>query len=498
MKNISALLYILLLSSITAIGQLRLGEINTGPTASVIQTYNGGYALSGGGYWAVIELDSNGTLNWTKTIVAVTGQNFSNSLVQTKDKGYVALGSGSSFSGMSLTKLDVNGNLKWSKNIPVKAGSYTFGVYGSSMVHANDGGFLLGGSSDSAMYIVKTDSVGNIKWSCTHSGDIYSVIQTSDGGFAASGYSGLSNGISEGAIVAKLDSAGKSQWTDNINIFGVPGLVGASITQALDNGYFVTASCPYGLNGKIAYKMYVIKLDSLGHLKWNRHISRDQNDWGFSIIVTKDGGCVIAGEDYATDHPYAVRLDSAGNLIWDRTYLGQTGSTYSVIQTKDYGFALVGEIFIKVDSMGNSCQATGYGGSTITSDTLVVTKGNNMAYTSVGIASVNSATLDTSTGSITSICQIVSVEDINAQASSLAVFPNPGNGKFQLRINNYELGINSIVEIYNMLGEKVYSQANESEYIVIDIGNQLNGVYLYRVLAKDGSLVGSGKLVIQK
>lgn len=55
------------------------------------------------------------------------------------------------------------------------------------------------------------------------------------------------------------------------------------------------------------------------------------------------------------------------------------------------------------------------------------------------------------------------------------------------------------VEIYNMLGGKVYSNQftiNNSPF-TIDL-NQSAGVYLYRVSGNDGSLVGEGKFVIQK
>ncbi len=34
--------------------------------------------------------------------------------------------------------------------------------------------------------------------------------------------------------------------------------------------------------------------------------------------------------------------------------------------------------------------------------------------------------------------------------------------------------------------------------VQIDLSNQPNGVYFYRVIKEDGNLVGEGKLVIQK
>jgi hypothetical protein len=67
-----------------------------------------------------------------------------------------------------------------------------------------------------------------------------------------------------------------------------------------------------------------------------------------------------------------------------------------------------------------------------------------------------------------------------------------------LSLSNVNAAYN--VEIYNILGEKVYaetllqSQSNNS----INLTGQPSGVYFYRVLDEDGGLVGSGKVVIQK
>jgi hypothetical protein len=56
----------------------------------------------------------------------------------------------------------------------------------------------------------------------------------------------------------------------------------------------------------------------------------------------------------------------------------------------------------------------------------------------------------------------------------------------------------SSIEVYNMLGEKVYEETLCSTQgdNTINLSNQPNGVYLYRVLQQDGTLLGEGKVVI--
>jgi len=83
--------------------------------------------------------------------------------------------------------------------------------------------------------------------------------------------------------------------------------------------------------------------------------------------------------------------------------------------------------------------------------------------------------------------------------SNVVVYPNPNKGIFNLGIRNMEQGISEI-QIYNMLGEKIYSSPytlNNSPF-TIDLSSHTNGVYLYRVISDNGNLLGEGKLIIQK
>ncbi|MGP8213922.1 MAG: C10 family peptidase [Bacteroidia bacterium] len=81
---------------------------------------------------------------------------------------------------------------------------------------------------------------------------------------------------------------------------------------------------------------------------------------------------------------------------------------------------------------------------------------------------------------------------------SISVFPNPNNGVFTIEVKNEELRTNNTVEIYNMLGEKIYSEISAfSSPMTIDISNNAAGIYLYRIITEKGDLISSGKLVVQ-
>ncbi len=106
---------------------------------------------------------------------------------------------------------------------------------------------------------------------------------------------------------------------------------------------------------------------------------------------------------------------------------------------------------------------------------------------------------------------------MTAQNGNILVYPNPSGGVFTLRVNSEPSfakarageGIKNI-EVFNILGEKVYSalllQTSRNQFgtgskgalNLIDLSKEPNGVYFYKVITEDGSILGSGKLIIQK
>lgn len=79
---------------------------------------------------------------------------------------------------------------------------------------------------------------------------------------------------------------------------------------------------------------------------------------------------------------------------------------------------------------------------------------------------------------------------------SVMVYPNPTNGQFT--ISTSELDNPWSVEVYNMLGEKVYSQsAIANAQLTINLNSQPKGVYLYRVLTQTGSVISAGRVVLE-
>jgi hypothetical protein len=79
--------------------------------------------------------------------------------------------------------------------------------------------------------------------------------------------------------------------------------------------------------------------------------------------------------------------------------------------------------------------------------------------------------------------------------SSCTVYPNPSNGKFTIKSS--VVSHQSIVEVFNVLGQQVYSNSFQIPVsgFQIDLSGQPSGIYLYRIITDSGTLVGEGKLI---
>ena len=80
---------------------------------------------------------------------------------------------------------------------------------------------------------------------------------------------------------------------------------------------------------------------------WSKTYGGTNGDWGFSVVKSSDGGYVIAGvtSSYGLggDDVYLVKTDSAGSMLWNKTYGGTSNdSWFSMIRTTDGGYAIAG------------------------------------------------------------------------------------------------------------------------------------------------------------
>lgn len=75
-----------------------------------------------------------------------------------------------------------------------------------------------------------------------------------------------------------------------------------------------------------------------------------------------------------------------------------------------------------------------------------------------------------------------------------SIYPNPNNGVFTVEIT--QLSGSKFIEVVNVLGQLVYSQAAVNKSTSINISNQVSGVYFVKMVS-DGQLMATQKIIKQ-
>jgi hypothetical protein len=270
-----------------------------------------------------------------------TSSDESRSVQQTTDGGYIITGwtpgSGNGASNVYLIKTDGSGIAQWSK---------TFGDGGErgySVQHTTDGGYIIVGRDGNEVYLIKTDANGIEQWSKKFSGIMgKSVQQTTDGGYIITGLSNV--GGSDIVILIKTDANGIEQWSKT---FGGTswGDEGRSVQQTTDGGYIITGTTTSFGNGGI--DVYLIKTDGNGDSLWTKTFGGTDDDEGYSVQQTSDGGYIITGNTegfgLGSEYVYLIKTDGSGIEQWSKTF-GGTGNEggRSVQQTTDGGYIITG------------------------------------------------------------------------------------------------------------------------------------------------------------
>ncbi len=249
------------------------------------------------------------------------------------------------------------------------------GCEGYSVQQTTDGGYIATGTKDHSpslhkVYLLKTDENGDTLWtkSIQGTGGIgYSVKQTTDGGFIITGLYQNGTWVSDVYLI-KTDHNGNTLWTKTFG-GGKPDC-GYSVQQTTDGGYIVAGySTDWNL---LTENVYLIKTDSNGDTLWTKKYGGNSNDRGYSVQQTSDEGYIITG--HYSNRVYLIKTNNIGDTLWTKKYGGNYyGNGYSVKQTNDDGYIITGYIYnpisesrdvylLKTNENGDSLWSKTYGG----------------------------------------------------------------------------------------------------------------------------------------
>lgn len=287
-------------------------------------------------------------------------------------------------------KMDEKGTPEWQKS---------FGGDGVDVLQsvklANDGGFILAGTSSSSIsgdkkeackgqedfWIIKLDAKGNEIWQRTIGGSgqekLLSIAQTKDGGYILGGTSSSNTsepdekGVidkygksedSRGSLdywVVKLDTKGEINWQKTLGGQYVDEL--KSIEQTNDKGYILGGYSNSPISGDKTQENFglndywIIKLDEDGNELWQHTLGGDQDDTLFALTQTNDGGFIAGGNSNsrATKSKsksnqngadfWVLKLDKTGTIEWQETYnYGKKDVLSSIVENIDGTFLIGG------------------------------------------------------------------------------------------------------------------------------------------------------------
>jgi len=215
-----------------------------------------------------------------------------------------------------------------------------------TMSQTSDGGYIIGGSSisdisgdknensqgDYDFWVVKLNSTGGIEWQNTLGGSLRellkSVRQTSDGGYilggiSQSGISGDKADTNRGGDdfwVVKLDPVGVIEWQKTIGGDSLDWL--SVIQQTTDGGYIAGGGSYSGISGEKTDSsrgmddFWVVKLNTVGDIEWQKTIGGNSLDRLHDMQQTSDGGYILGGESYSDSSGEKTEDNLGGNDFW--------------------------------------------------------------------------------------------------------------------------------------------------------------------------------------
>jgi hypothetical protein len=208
-----------------------------------------------------------------------------------------------------------------------------------AIVLATDDGYVLGGLSangtNASAHSAKTDRDGSLLWennSIPGGNEFNDVVFLPDGSCVFAGsYGGTPTNTSLQGFLVKTGADGRQVFA---RTYGVDDSLYFSRVLAEDDGSLVALGFGYDLSSGSTGGTYIYlqKTDADGNVIWSKQFNASNSALSFAIICNSlvkapDGGYVIAGHifspiDWHYTDAYLLKVDAAGNKLWDARYKG--------------------------------------------------------------------------------------------------------------------------------------------------------------------------------
>ena len=147
-----------------------------------------------------------------------------------------------------------------------------------------------------------------------------------------------------------------------------------AVTKTIDDGY-IAAGYAQSNDGdiiskaNISYDFLVSKFSSENILEWQKHFGGSENDKALDIIQTLGGDFIVLGSSESSDLDvsenagskdfWLVKLSNNGMLLWEKSF-GFLGEDYgtTLLETKDGGFLITGVLDVSASNGQGNAKST--------------------------------------------------------------------------------------------------------------------------------------------
>ncbi|OFX24074.1 MAG: hypothetical protein A2033_05420, partial [Bacteroidetes bacterium GWA2_31_9] len=227
----------------------------------------------------------------------------------------------------------------------------------TSIIQTSDNYYVIAGGTyndtipSDALFIIKINYKGDTIWETiidpNPQGDNAScVVESPSHNYIISGTTKDSAGIKADLFLMNVSHNGLINWFKRYG--GTDNDYNEKVILTNDGGYLLAGSTLSNTNG---YEdAYLVKTDSLGNQQWAKQYGGNNSDIFYSVIQMPDGNYLATGTSNsydATISTYITKIDTAGNLIWYKTLsYGESSGALDFVQTTETDLYLVGNTYV--------------------------------------------------------------------------------------------------------------------------------------------------------
>lgn len=272
------------------------------------------------------------------------------SICEDSEMNVYLVGSTKSFGSRQiyLVKTDSSGNMLWSRSLSSE------GIDNGNVVRYSevDNSIIVGGITTSNgtgrknASLIKLNLDGEVIWANSYGAErddyFFDVQATLDGGYIAVGETNSFGSQASDIFIVKINADGSVRWSKGLGGHNVE--YGYNVEETFDGFLVASETNSFGAGG---WDVTLAKLDKKGSLQWFKSYGGDKDDYGYDIALTQDDGVVMVGSTVSFGmgqrDMYIFKIDKKGDKVIAKT-LGELGydQAHGILQTEDKGFLITG------------------------------------------------------------------------------------------------------------------------------------------------------------